>query len=52
MSGDELVHRELTSPNHDERAAPVSMVVLHYTEMKPVETALARMCDPRSDELV
>jgi hypothetical protein len=22
------------------------MVVLHYTEMKPVETALARMCDP------
>ncbi|NJO13955.1 MAG: N-acetylmuramoyl-L-alanine amidase, partial [Rhizobiales bacterium] len=22
------------------------MVVIHYTEMRPVETALARMCDP------
>ncbi|MFM7377085.1 MAG: N-acetylmuramoyl-L-alanine amidase [Erythrobacter sp.] len=24
------------------------MVVIHYTEMKPVETALARMCDPEA----
>lgn len=46
-SGDnELVHREVLSPNHNDRTLPVSMVVLHYTEMKPVEDALARMCDP------
>ncbi len=45
-SGDELVHREVLSPNHNDRTAPISMVVLHYTEMKPVETAIARMCDP------
>jgi len=44
--GDELVHREVFSPNHNDRTAPISMVVLHYTEMKPVETAIARMCDP------
>jgi N-acetylmuramoyl-L-alanine amidase len=43
---DELVHREQLSPNFDERALPVTMAVLHYTEMKPVETALARLCDP------
>lgn len=52
MSGgtgdDELVHREVLSPNHGERTLPISMVVIHYTEMKPVETALARMCDPES----
>ena len=45
-TGDELVHREVLSPNYGERTLPISMVVLHYTEMKPVETALARMCDP------
>jgi hypothetical protein len=45
-SDDELVHREVSSPNHNERTLPISMVVLHYTEMKPVETALARMSDP------
>ncbi len=43
---DELVHREVASPNWDERTLPVSMVVLHYTEMKPIETALERLCDP------
>ncbi len=43
---DELVHREVLSPNFGERTLPISMVVIHYTEMKPVETALARMCDP------
>ena len=42
----QLVHREVLSPNWDERALPLSMVVLHYTEMKPVETALERMTDP------
>ena len=45
---DELVHREQLSPNFNERKLPVSMVVLHYTEMKPVETAIARMCDPEA----
>jgi N-acetylmuramoyl-L-alanine amidase len=45
-SRDELVHREVPSPNHNDRTLPISMVVLHYTEMKPVETALERMCDP------
>ncbi|WAT19157.1 N-acetylmuramoyl-L-alanine amidase [Aurantiacibacter sp. MUD11] len=45
---DELVHREQLSPNFDERSLPISMVVLHYTEMKPVETALERMCDPEA----
>jgi len=42
----ELVHREVPSPNHNERSLPISMVVLHYTEMKPVAAALERMCDP------
>lgn len=45
---DELVHREQLSPNFNERKLPISMVVLHYTEMKPVETALDRMCDPEA----
>lgn len=45
---DELVHREELSPNFNERQLPISMVVIHYTEMKPVETAIARMCDPQA----
>lgn len=45
MEGDELVHREVPSPNHGERTLPISMVVIHYTEM-PLEAALERMCDP------
>jgi N-acetylmuramoyl-L-alanine amidase len=40
----ELVHRELSSPNWDERTLPVSMVVLHYTEMER-EAALERLTD-------
>jgi N-acetylmuramoyl-L-alanine amidase len=43
----ELVHRELPSPNWDERALPVSMVVLHYTEMER-EAALRRLTDPEA----
>lgn len=43
---DELVHRYEPSPNWDERKLPLNMVVLHYTEMKPVETALERLTDP------
>ena len=46
---DPLVHREIASPNWNERQLPVAMVVLHYTEMKPVEDALARMCDPAAE---
>jgi N-acetylmuramoyl-L-alanine amidase len=42
----ELVHRELSSPNRDERALPVTMAVLHYTEMESAEASLARLTDP------
>ena len=48
MGKDELVHREVLSPNFDERLLPIEMVVLHYTEMKPAQSALERMCDPES----
>lgn len=43
-----LVHREEPSPNFDERALPVSMVVLHYTGMQSAGEALERMCDARA----
>ena len=43
---DELVHEERPSPNHDERTLPISMAVLHYTEMKPVSAAIERLTDP------
>jgi N-acetylmuramoyl-L-alanine amidase len=43
----ELVHRELPSPNWDERALPVTMVVLHYTEMERA-AALDRLTDPEA----
>ncbi len=46
---DPLVHREIASPNWNERQLPISMVVLHYTEMKPVESAIERMCDPHAE---
>lgn len=46
--GDPLVHREAPSPNWDERALPVTMVVLHYTEMPEPGAALAKMLDPHS----
>jgi N-acetylmuramoyl-L-alanine amidase len=42
-----LVHRELPSPNWDERALPVTMIVLHYTEMER-EAALRRLTDPEA----
>lgn len=45
---DELVHEERLSPNFNERSLPINMVVIHYTEMKPVETALERLCDPEA----
>lgn len=34
------------SPNFDERTAPISMIVLHYTGMQDMDSALARLRDP------
>jgi N-acetylmuramoyl-L-alanine amidase len=34
------------SPNHNDRNAPVDMLVLHYTGMKSAKEALDRLCDP------
>jgi len=48
MEKSELVHHMRPSPNYNDRAAPISMLVLHYTEMKPVETALDRLTDPEA----
>jgi len=49
MEGDdELVHEERLSPNFDERSLPITMVVLHYTEMKPVGAALDRLTDAQA----
>lgn len=36
------------SPNHDARTRPVSMVVLHYTDMLSAEEAIERLCDPEA----
>ena len=47
-TGDELVHREQPSPNCDERALPITMAVIHYTEMQSAEEALARLSDPEA----
>jgi N-acetylmuramoyl-L-alanine amidase len=41
----EIVHRESPSPNWNERALPVSMVVLHYTGMQTAQEALERLID-------
>jgi len=43
-----LVHREAPSPNWDERTLPVTMIVLHYTEMPEPHSAVTKMCDPES----
>ncbi len=42
---DELVHKERLSPNFNDRDLPISMVVIHYTEMGSAEDALNRLCD-------
>jgi N-acetylmuramoyl-L-alanine amidase len=34
------------SPNFDERALPITMLVLHYTGMQSAAVALERLCDP------
>ena len=36
------------SPNFDERALPISMLVLHYTGMEDAESAIERLCDPEA----
>jgi N-acetylmuramoyl-L-alanine amidase len=41
-----LVQRVLVSPNHDKRASPPDMILLHYTGMRSAEAALKRLCDP------
>jgi N-acetylmuramoyl-L-alanine amidase len=46
---EELVHRDVPSPNWNERAEDISMVVLHYTEMESAQAALERMCDPQTE---
>ena len=48
VSRDELVDRAVLSPNHDERKLPISMVVIHYTEMKDKGFAIERLCDPEA----
>lgn len=45
---EELVHREYLSPNCDERTLPVSMLVIHYTEMDNAQVAIDRLCDPEA----
>jgi N-acetylmuramoyl-L-alanine amidase len=42
----ELVHRIVASPNFDERTLPISMAVIHYTEMTDRDFAIERLCDP------
>lgn len=37
-----------TSPNHDERHAPVDMLILHYTGMKSARDAIDRLRDPEA----
>ena len=36
------------SPNFDERSAPITMIVLHYTGMRDAESAIARLRDPEA----
>ncbi len=39
---------ETPSPNFDERALPVTMIVLHYTGMQDAASAIDRLCDPEA----
>ena len=45
---DELVHAHRPSPNWNERQLPITMVVLHYTEMLGAGAAAERLCDPNA----
>ena len=40
---------EAPSPNFNERALPISMIVLHYTGMESAEAAIARLRDPAAE---
>ena len=40
-----VVERVVPSPNHDERAAPPDIILLHYTGMESADAALQRLCD-------
>jgi N-acetylmuramoyl-L-alanine amidase len=44
----ELIHREAPSPNWDDRALPITLVVLHYTGMPSGDEVLARLTDPEA----
>ncbi len=46
MEVGELVHAVVRSPNFDDRRLPITMLVIHYTEMKPVEAALGKLINP------
>ena len=48
QSDNGLVHRECLSPNCDERTLPISMLVIHYTEMENAQAAIDRLCDPEA----
>ncbi len=39
---------ETPSPNFDERDAPVSIIVLHYTGMQDAASAIQRLSDPQA----
>ncbi|WBH16084.1 N-acetylmuramoyl-L-alanine amidase [Sphingomonas radiodurans] len=39
---------EAPSPNFDDRALPITMIVLHYTGMADGESAIARLRDPEA----
>ena len=43
-----LSFTDAPSPNFDERALPVTMIVLHYTGMESGEAAIARLRDPEA----
>lgn len=45
----ELVHRQVPSPNFNDRQLPVGMVVLHYTGMRTAAEALERLTDPAAE---
>jgi N-acetylmuramoyl-L-alanine amidase len=48
LPDDELVHSERLSPNCNDRKLPVTMAVIHYTEMENAAVAIDRLCDPQA----
>ncbi len=41
------INHTFSSPNFDKRFLPISMLIIHYTQM-PFEAACARLCDKRA----